>query len=95
MTTADIIEKYFDNNAGKSTYIDANLRLMEQAIMDSVQCSERQDMEFATVNLAIARSIITKIIETITPFSASLREELVAIYLSTDDDLCDIQKIKF
>ena len=95
MTTTELITRYFDNHAGKSAYIDAQLHLVEQAINDSARCLERKDTEFGIVNLAVARIIITKIIETITPFSASLRDELVEIYLSADNALCDVQNIKF
>ena len=43
MTTSELIEQYFDNHAGKSSHIDAQLRLADQAIKDAGRCQERGD----------------------------------------------------
>jgi len=90
MTTIELIEKYFDHHAGKSSYIDARLRLVEQAINDADRCLERKDKQFAVANLAIARNVITGVVEVITPFHNPLRDELITIYHSADNAICDL-----
>ena len=90
MTTSELIEKYFDNHAGKSSHIDAQLRLADQAIKDAGRCQERGDNDYSVANLAIARSLITGLVEIITPFHNSLRNSLIEIYHSADNELCDL-----
>lgn len=93
MTITPLVDEYFDKHGGKSSYIDTHLRLVEQSWKDANRNTERGDNDFAVANIAIARGVITNLIEVITPFSAFLRAELMPIYLAIDNHLCDLQDI--
>lgn len=83
-----LITKYFEQHAGKSAYIDNQLRIAEQAVKDSGLNKSAGDNDFSYTNLAIARRILVSLIETISPVNNNLRDTLIDIYKAIDEDIC-------
>ena len=88
----ELIEQYRNDHAGKSSYIDRQLDIAEQAIKDSTRNKSRGDNDFALVNLFIGRNLMCKLLEAI-PVPDSIRTSLVNIYSAVDREICDIQGI--
>lgn len=84
----DLITKYFELHAGKSSYIDNQLRIAEQAVKDSELNKSAGDSDFSYTNLAIARRMMVSLIETISPVNNNLRDTLIDIYKAIDEDIC-------
>jgi len=90
MATIQLIEKYFDIHAGKSSYIDQQLRLAEQAAKDATRCLERNEPEYAVANLAIARSVINSLADTLALYPSQVCNELLTIFHSANNELTDL-----
>lgn len=84
----DLITKYYELHAGKSSYIDNQLRIAEQAVKDSELNKTDGDADFLYTNLAIARRVLVSLIETISPVNDNLRDTLIDIYKAIDEDIC-------
>jgi len=90
MTTSQLIEQYFDIHAGKSSYIDQQLRLAEQAAIDAARCLERNEPEYAVANLAIARSLINALADTLMLYPSQICNELITIFHAANNELTDL-----
>jgi hypothetical protein len=90
MKAIDLINKYRDENAGKSAYIDQSLNTAEQCIKDAKKSLDRADKDFAKVNLYLARNSITRLLEAI-PAPDKIRMLLVDVYSSIDTEICDVE----
>jgi hypothetical protein len=88
-----LIENYRDQHAGKSSFLDKQLDIAEQAINDSKRNLDRGDKEFALVNLYFARQTMTKLLEAL-PAPDAFRRILIDIYAAIDNQICDIQGVK-
>ena len=89
MKALDLINQYRDDHAGKSTYIDRHMDTAEQALKDSQRSLDRADNDFASANLYLARTSMTKLLEAI-PAPDKIRMQLIDIYAAVDNQICDI-----
>ena len=88
MKAVNLINSYRDAHAGKSTCIDRSLDTAEQAIKDAQRATDRQDTDFAKVNLYLARTAIVRLLEAI-PAPDKIRMLLIDIYSAIDNAICD------
>ena len=89
MKALDLINKYRDDHAGKSTCIERHLDTAEQALDDAQRSLDRADTDFATANLYLARTSMTRLLEAI-PAPDKIRMQLIDIYAAVDNKICDI-----
>ena len=90
MKAIDLINKYRDANAGKSSYIDQSLNTAEQCIKDAQRSLDRADKDFAKVSLYLARNGVTRLLEAL-PAPDSIRMLLIDIYSAIDNEICDVE----
>jgi hypothetical protein len=91
MKAVNLINAYRDAHAGKSTCIDRSLDTAEQAMKDAQRATDRQDTDFAKVNLFLARTAIVRLLEAI-PVPDKIRMFLIDIYSAIDNEICAADK---
>jgi hypothetical protein len=87
-----MIEKYFEDHTGTSSYIDGQLHLVQQAVKDSALCLERGEHEYALANLAIARNLIKDVANILMLFPSHIWDELIVIFHAVDNELNKLLK---
>jgi len=92
MNTDELIEQYFNDHAETSSYINGQLRLVQQAVKDAARCRERGDIDYAVANLAIARHLIDAVANIFTLYPSHIWSELISIFHSVDDELIKLTK---
>jgi len=94
MNPVELIEKYLEDHAGTSNYIDGQLRLVQQSVTDSTKCLERGELDYAIANLAIARSLINAVANILTLFPSHIWDELIIIFHAVDNELNNLTEKK-
>ena len=87
-----LIENYRNAYAGKSSFLDNQIGIAEQAIKDATRNLDRGDKDFTLVNLYFARQTMTKLLEAL-PAPDAFRRILIDIYAAIDNQICEIQGI--
>jgi len=94
MVTDELIEQYFNDHADASSYINRQLRLVQQAVKDASQCRERGNLDYAIANLAIARYLINDLADILLLYPSHIWNELRIIFHSVDDELTKLNQNK-
>ena len=81
-----LIENYRNAYAEKSSFLDNQISIAEQAIKDAQRNLDRGDKDFAQVNLFLARQTIVRLLEAI-PAPDAFRRILIDIYASIDNEM--------
>lgn len=87
-----LIENYRNAYSGKSSFLDNQIGIAEQAIKDATRNLDRGDKDFTLVNLYFARQTMTKLLEAL-PAPDAFRRILIDIYAAIDNQICEIQGI--
>jgi len=94
MNAVELIEKYLEDHAGTSSYIDGQLHLVQQAVRDSTRCLERGELDYAIANLVIARSLINAVANMLMLYPSHIWDELVVIFHAVDNALNNLTEKK-
>lgn len=86
MDALRLIENYREAYAGKSHYIDSQMELIKRTLQDACRNAEKGDINFAQANLFLARSLTTRLLESI-PNPDSIRKIFIDIYQAIEDDI--------
>lgn len=90
MNSVELIAQYFADHSETSSYINGQLRLVQQAATDAATCRERGELDYAVANLAIARHLISSLANIFTLYPSHIWDELIVIFHAVDDELNDM-----
>ena len=91
MNAQAMIESYRAAHSGKSSHIDAQLVRTERAIKDANRCADRNDKDFKIVNLFIARTLLSDLLQAIQAPDI-IRRAIIQIYAAIDNSISEIQE---
>jgi hypothetical protein len=91
MDAQTLIDDYRKSHGGKSTHIDKQMALAEQALKDAAMCQDRKDEAFTFANLYLARATMYRLLEAI-PAPDTVRRLITHIYAMIDNDICTIRE---
>jgi len=92
MNSVELIEQYFQDHVETSSYINGQLRLVQQAVLDAARCRERGELDYTIANLAIARYLINALADILTLYPSHIWDELIIIFHAVDDELNEMTK---
>ena len=94
MNSAELIEEYFRDHTGTSSYIDGQLLLAQAAVKDADRCLERGEKDYAVANLAIARHLINELSNILMLYPSHIWDELIILFHAVDNELNSLAKKK-
>lgn len=87
MNSVELIAQYFVDHVETSSYINGQLRQVQQAVLDAARCRERGELDYAVANLAIARYLINGLANILTLYPSHIWDELIVIFHAVDNEL--------
>src|ERR1043166_8241802 len=83
----ELIKEYFADHSETSSYINGQLLLVQQAVMDADSCRENGNPDYAIANLVIARHLIDSLARILELYPSHIWDDLVIIFHAVDNKL--------
>ncbi|HXE95518.1 MAG TPA: hypothetical protein VN642_03875 [Dongiaceae bacterium] len=87
MNSITLIEEYFKDHAGISSFIDVELRRVHESVKDAEHCLARGEKDYAVANMVFARHLIDNLTMILILYPSHIWDELVVLFHAVDNEL--------